>query len=586
MHGAPSRAPRHCARCAPPTPGQPRPRRSSAGAAGRATSAALAQRSLRLSLPAPRPRFACALRGPRPWHPSACRAIPPLRWIASASMSPRLQRFPAPLTVLLGALLLRLVSGVGFANYDTLYALVWGQQLAGGHTPQYSIPLAPTPHPLVEALGFLLAPLGPAGIELVTVGLGFLALAGCGWVVYRLGALWFGRAAGVVAAILLLTRVPILSDGVRAYVDLPYLLLVLSALLVACSPRQRAEAQARTQAQVEADADLDQLARPVLNGSPVLVLTLLTSAGLLRPEAWAFSALYWLYLAIGHRASPSRLLGLAALAASAPVLWMLSDLLVTGDLFWSLTNTRHTAHQLARVIGIANVPQWIPRRIGEILRPPVLVAAALGGVLGLLWLRSRVLLGALAGVVAVGVFALFASAGLPIDTRYAFLAAALLSVFAGGGVFGWLHLASGDPHRRWWGAAGGLLLVLLLVTVPAQYRSADRELSNLRRQQGIQDELVALVDAHTISLRCAGLVGVPNHRPIPLLALRLDASPARILSAQVQPIVRGTYVDPANRAVETAYTLDPHDPHPLTAKVPAGFARAGGNRSWLVFKRC
>ena len=140
----------------------------------------------------------------------------------------------AVLGVALGALLLWVLTGVGFANYDTLYALVWGQQLAGGHTPQYGIPIAPTPHPLVEGLGFLLSPLGASAMEGVTVALGFLALAGCGWVVYRLGALWFGRAAGALAALLLLTRVPLLSYGVRAYVDLPYLLLVLCALLVGC----------------------------------------------------------------------------------------------------------------------------------------------------------------------------------------------------------------------------------------------------------------------------------------------------------------------------------------------------------------
>jgi hypothetical protein len=48
-----------------------------------------------------------------------------------------------------GAVLLRLASGVGFANYDTLYALVWGQQLTRGETPQYGLPISPTPHPLV-----------------------------------------------------------------------------------------------------------------------------------------------------------------------------------------------------------------------------------------------------------------------------------------------------------------------------------------------------------------------------------------------------------------------------------------------------
>ena len=53
-------------------------------------------------------------------------------------------------------------SGVGFANYDTLYSLVWGQQLARGQTPSYRTPLAPTPHPLLEALGAILSPLGAA----------------------------------------------------------------------------------------------------------------------------------------------------------------------------------------------------------------------------------------------------------------------------------------------------------------------------------------------------------------------------------------------------------------------------------------
>ena len=36
----------------------------------------------------------------------------------------------------------------------------------------------------------------------------------------------------------------------------------------------------------------------------------------------------------------------------------------------------------------------------------------------------------------------------------------------------------------------------------------------------ITDDLVALVDRHAITRRC-GPVGVPNHRPVPLLALRL-----------------------------------------------------------------
>ncbi|MEA2141222.1 MAG: hypothetical protein QOC91_1321, partial [Solirubrobacteraceae bacterium] len=324
-----------------------------------------------------------------------------------------------------GAVLLRLITGVGFANYDTLYALAWGGQLARGETPAYDLPIAPTPHPLIEALGVVLYPLGPRAVEKVTVWLGFLALAGCGWVLYRLASLWFGRAAGVLAALILLTRVPILSYGVRAYVDVPYLLLVLGAVLV--EARRRAAGE-----------------RPA--GAPVLAL--LALAGLLRPEAWVFSALYWLYVVLCERrarapqdampagadrgisgadASPERppgrprsrraLASLTLLAAAAPLAWILSDLAITGDALWSLTNTRHTAHALDRITGIANVPEYVPRRIGEVLRPPVLVGAALGGVLSLLWLRRRAIGGAVAGVIAVLAFVAVAVAGLPINTR-------------------------------------------------------------------------------------------------------------------------------------------------------------------------
>ncbi len=394
------------------------------------------------------------------------------------------------------------------------------------------------------------------------VALGFLALSACGWVIYQLGARWFGWAAGALAALIFLTRVPVLSYGVRAYVDIPYLLFVLSALLV-------------------------EIRRPRA-GAPVLAL--LALAGLLRPEAWMFSVLYLLYVtgwmprALRERVAavtsqtpasvwPQRerreLVKLVLLASSAPLVWLLSDLAITGEPLWSLTNTRDTASSLDRVTGIANVPEYIPRRIGEILRLPVLLGAALGGVLSLLWLRRRALVGASAGLLAVAVFAVFATAGLPINTRYAFSAAAILSIFCGAGAFGWMQLQRGDRRRAWWMAGGALVLVALLAYAPAQYRSAHRELRKLANQHRIEGDLVALVRNHTISLRC-GLVGVPNHAPIPLLSLYLKTSPRNIVNAQLGRIRSGVYVDPADREVERDYVLDPHDPH-VPASVPPGF---------------
>ena len=527
-----------------------------------------------------------------------------------------LARLGAPLAIFAGAVLLRVLAGVGFANYDTLYALTWGGQLARGEIPQYGIPIAPTPHPLVELLGVILAPLGPHAVEHVTVALGFLALSACGWVLYRLGSIWFGRAAGALAALILLTRVPVLSYGVRAYVDIPYLLLVLSALLVE-SRRRRA-------------------------GAPVLVL--LALAGLLRPEAWVFSGLYWLYVmnwtprtvrawartrtharskplvdtssppppvdtssqpeieadasratidassrppravVPAHQPTRRQVVGLTLLAAAAPLVWVVSDWLVTGHPLWSLTNTRHTASTLGRITGIGNVPQYIPRRIGEILSPAVLVGAALGGVLSLWLLPRRARFGAVVGVVSVVVFAAFATAGLPINTRYAFLAAAILCVFCGAGVFGWTRLPREDPRRRWWMAGGALVLVALLASIPSQYHSAHRELDKLARQESIQNDLLALVTDHAITRRCEP-VGVPNHAPIPLLALYLETSPRNVLSAEAQQTTSGTYVDPASKEVEDDYVLDPHDPH-LPVTVPPGFTETHANRSWFIFAHC
>lgn len=463
--------------------------------------------------------------------------------------------------IVLGALALWLVAGVGFVNYDTLYGLVWAAQLTRGQTPQYGLPVAPTPHPLVEIVGIPLAPLGASASTAIFVALAFVALAACGWVVFRLGSEWFGWPAGVLAAAVLLTRVPVLSYGVRAYVDVPYLLLVLAALLVETRHRRA--------------------------GWPVLAL--LALAGLLRPEAWAFSALYWAYLAVVSRRSyPQvplrRLAWLALLAASAPLVWVLSDLAVTGDAMWSLTNTKHTAATLGRAAGIGDVPEYVPRRIGEVLRPAVLAGAALGGVLSLLWLRSRALLGAIAGAVAAGVFALLSSAGLPIDTRYAFLTGALLCVFCGAGAFGWLLLPRGDRRRTAWMWAGLLVVAALLVTLPGQVKSAHKELAKLERQQAIQDDLLALVHSHAISLRC-GPVGVPNHAPVPLLALYLKARPSLVVNAQSASIGSGVYVDPASLQVEREYVLDPKDPH-AAVSIPPGFGEIASNSSWLIFQSC
>ena len=104
------------------------------------------------------------------------------------------------------------------------------------------------------------------------------------------------------------------------------------------------------------------------------------------------------------------------------------------------------------------MPVYIPKRIGEVLQAAALAGAAIGGVLALLWARKRALPGAAAGAVAVVIFALFALLGLPINTRYAFLAAAILCLFCGAGAFGWTELPAGDRRRPVWMALGALIV--------------------------------------------------------------------------------------------------------------------------------
>ena len=119
-----------------------------------------------------------------------------------------------------------------------------------------------------------------------------------------------------------------------------------------------------------------------------------------------------------------------------------------------------------------------------------------------------------------------------------------------------------------------VVAVALVAYTPATVKSAHRELDKLSAQHGIEDELVALVEGHRVTLAC-GPVGVPNHAPIPLLALYLKTSPARIVSPEAGQIRRGVYLAASPRALKD-YVLDPHDPH--LAGGPAGGLHAGPGR--------
>jgi hypothetical protein len=460
--------------------------------------------------------------------------------------------------ILVGALVLRLILPFGFPNYDTLYSLAWGQQLARGQTPTYDVTLAPTPHPLAEVAGLVLAPLGAAATLSIVLAIAYVALAALPYLVYRLGSAWFSWPVGIAAAAIVITRYEVLSYGVRAYVDIPYTCLILAALLVE-TRRRRA-------------------------GWPVIAL--LDIAGLLRPEAWLFAGVYWLYL-LPKRDWRERA-ELAALVALAPVIWVVSDLAITGNLLWSLHHTQNTASTLKRPTGIVKFPYTGARRLGEVLGPDGLVAAAIGGVLSLWLLRSRIWLAFCAGIVALVAFAIVASSGLPIDDRYTFVLVALLAICGGASLFGWRSLPRDHPRRRLWQAGSIVCVIAFAAFIPwnatrlhQTFDSRNPKKQSLSAQLRVENDLIALTKSHAVTLRC-GDVGVPYHTPIPLLALELHTSPANIVTRE---IAHGTFIAAASSAVREIYLLDLNDPAKNYA-VPPGFTRTAANRSWLVYEHC
>ncbi len=501
---------------------------------------------------------------------------------------------------------LLVVFPVGFPNYDTIYALVWGRELAHGVSPDYGAALPPTPHPLADLLGLITTPLGNGAID-VTMVIAYISLGLVGYLVYRLGTLWFDRPIGALAALIVLTRAPYLSNGLRAYVDLPYIAFCLGALVIE-SRKPRA-------------------------GWPVLAL--LALAGLLRPEAWLFSIAYLAYLLLGpseasatpddrpgHASLQSaserekrapleradaqiagltrpaigrargalfsrRGAALVGLALAAPITWALFDWITTGSPTYSFTGTQETVETLKRQTGPVDLVLYGPRRLGEVLQWPGMVGALGGVILGFAFLRRRSTLGLVAAALALGAFALLGSAGLAIIARYTMLGGAILAIFVALALLGWRLLEPDHPWRRRWQIFAGLIGAMFVLWLPNQWDLDSTVKSDLTDQGTIERELSDLVDADAFGKPLCGPIAVPNHRAIPRLAFGLEVKPTEIISASEEGIPRrGYFLDPASPFVVHNFILDPNDPTHLETTVPRGFHQVARNDSWILYRRC
>ncbi|PTL60312.1 hypothetical protein [Paraconexibacter algicola] len=432
----------------------------------------------------------------------------------------------------------------GFVNYDAAYGLLWGEQVARGMNPEFVVPLAPTPKPLAMLLGLVLSPLGDEATTGLRV-LSFLTLGALAVVAFSCARAIGGRMAGAVAVALVLSSVPLLSFGTRGYLDVLFVALALGA----------ARALAR-------DAPAHHVAG------------LLAAGGLVRPEAWLLSAVHVAWVWRLDRRLPR---ALVAIAAAPVVIWTLCDLLVTGDPLWSLTGTRANVEALGRDTGLGALLTTAPRRIGEIVREPVLA----GSVLAILVLarrpdRQTAVLAAL-GLLSLLSFAGLVLAGSPVIGRYLLLPSVVLIVLVGGAA-GRVRLKDRPAVL----VATVALAAITIAVAPAQLDRLSGLRSSLRAQTTIERDLEATAHAARRSGRCRPIT-VEGHRQVPVIARELDVRAASVRLYRGQ--VAGLSVVAATDRIRRLAALD-RSVRPTSRTGAPTDTIVGRTGSWLLLSRC
>ncbi|MEA2220546.1 MAG: hypothetical protein QOJ35_3172, partial [Solirubrobacteraceae bacterium] len=397
----------------------------------------------------------------------------------------------------LAALLLAAIAGwllvPTYPDYDAYHHLVWGRDLLRGVAPGFETFAAPTEHPLYLALAALLSLAGEHADRLLVLAT-VLSLVALTAGAYALGRELFGTWPALLGALFVGSSFAFLLYAVRAFVDVPFLALVVWAATL-------------------------ELRRPRRGLAP---MALLAAAGLLRPEAWVLAGLYWLWCARA-RALPARL-GLLGLVALAPAGWALVDLAVTGDPLYSLHATSALAGVLGRERGLASVPRAFVTYLADVARPPVALAGIAGLALALRRFGAARMAVPLA-LLATGVLTFVATgiAGLAIIERYLTVPAVALCVLAGYAVLGFATLEDG-PQRSRWRAAAAAALVLGVAFVAVKAASFQRLGAELRFIRATHGELRTLLESEQVrdGMRCGPLT-FPTYRLVPDARWLLDA---------------------------------------------------------------
>lgn len=457
-----------------------------------------------------------------------------------------------------------------FPNYDTYYALIWGNEMWNLELPDYYVFKTPTPHPIFNLYTALLSPLGSAAIPLLTT-FSLAMYTGLLYGVYRLVKQQVGTLVAFVTVLVLITRTDLMAFAFRSMLDVPFLLMIVWAAVL-------------------------ELQKPRRGLAPLILLSM---AGLLRPEAWLMAGLYWLWLAYGwvrpkdqlpgERPSIGALIGFGFLVISAPVIWLAWDWVVTGDALYSVHSTSEVAKEVNRQKSLPQAILALPGFIGGSEQWVNGLAGIAGFALAFWAYRKHMLM--LAALVVVGVitYLLISIAGLSVIPRYLVVPSLVMCFGVAFSLVGWERLSGTSRTIGIWLAC--LTLLLMAVRAPAYFdqlrglnTSTDQISISYSRVVDIlnKPKVRAAVDS------CKPVLAF-THESVPIIRYELRAPKDEVIATTqlAAPPTKGVQLlqtsalDPLQMTVVTRTTRKP-----WTGFRQPGFAFIGENRAWIAYSSC
>jgi hypothetical protein len=446
-----------------------------------------------------------------------------------------------------------------YPNYDSIYALLWGREITDLATPTFDAFRAPTEHPLANIVGAGLSLLGDVGDRVwIALCIASMVLLLIG--LYRLGRDLFSPVIGFLAALLLASRLDFAFLAARGYIDTAFLAFVVWAAVL-------------------------EVAKPRRGFAPLILLGL---AGLLRPEAWLLSGIYWLWC-FGPATWKQRA-GWACLVWIPTLIWTGSDYAVMGQPLYSFTHTSGLADELGRTKKVSQIPVTLVQYLINLDKLPVFIGGMAGGALGLFLFPKRTLLPLIMLLSGVIIFTMIGVGGFSVIDRYLLVAAVMVMLLCAVALGGWSVLPRGRVRTIW------MVASIVALVAGAGVTATRLNLSSVVRELDFRGEArptlgKALQDPRTKAAiaRC-GTLYLPNHKTIPD-ARWLTGLPADRVLARTDPLVpdqptKGVVLITHQRRAIFNQILFDELQDPSMNLPPAGFDRLVTTEYYTVYATC